>query len=254
MSDPFEESEPTNPFGVNSAENWEDLNSREDYNDKERDAWVYHQKSRETPPHQGWKIHVSAEPEDGREVIETVGTWLRDNSASHKWVESRYRLERFGRTGQKNKAVTIYPEIDEDRFGEITHELEENGNRFQLFRYDNEDFNRRSINSNLENTSAMIHELMEVLEDQDLLYGPKIEVHNDEEFQVGDTRVHYRYATSGTDGLMEKDGELYSVTDDNIIGASGSIISTEYYAQPPEAAEHPIDLNWVEEIRFTKTD
>lgn len=116
----------------------------------------------------------------------------------------------------------------------------------------------------------MIEDLLEELDEEELLFGPTIEGGNRKEYQVGDTRVHYRYAISNSEAVIELNGnepvigdevlegpqneKLDVVKDNRLVGPDANVISNHRHPQTPEVAEHPVDLNWVEEIRYNKED
>jgi len=245
----------TNPYS-HEAEGWQDLLG-EDYNDEDGWSWTFYQDYEGNSPHQRWKIHVSAEPEDGREVAKAVLPYLQENSIEHKITDSPYRLERY-RRGQQNKFITVFPSYDPEKKDEITEiflNSESEEIPLQCFETDSKSHNIEAINSNTQRTAAIIGDLLEKLDEEGIRSGPTIPGHNNEEFQVGESRVHYRYSTSRSDGVIrlgdhepvigEKilgESEYDIVEDDKMIGPGCTVISDQRYSNPPEVARHPVDL------------
>jgi hypothetical protein len=244
----------------NEAEGWQDL-LEGGYDNKESWTWTFYDDYECYAPHQGWKIHVSAHPGEGREVAEAVLPHLQENSISHKITDNPQTLESYV-GGNEHRLITIFPSYDSDKRGEITLGEEV---PFQCFEPDSRNHNIEAINANTVKTGEIIRDVLDRLEEQGLLYEPTIDGEEREENQVGDTRVHYRYAINQSDALIRlggqepvigenllRDGELDVVRGKKMIGPEGDVISDQRHPETPEVAEHPIDLNWIEEVLYSE--
>lgn len=254
----------TNPFS-HEAEGWQYLLDEESYDNKDGWTWTFYEEDEGHTPHQGWKIHISSGPEDGREVAETVLPYLQENSISHKMTDSPYRLDSYT-GGNEHRLITVFPSYDPEKREKITVGNDEV--RIQHFKQGNRKHNNDAINANTNNTGRIIDYLLDELDDEELLFGPTIEGDDRKEYQVGDTRVHYRYSVNQSDAVIELNGsepvigdellqgtqneKLDVVKDNRLVGPDAEVISNHRHPQPPESAEHPEDLNWVEEIRYNR--
>lgn len=182
---------------------------------------------------QGWKIHVSAEPESGREILEVVQPYLLDQNISHKARDSVKTVQNKLDDGQPDRArkfFTIYPEPDEDMLveGEQTFELGQT------------EMNRRSMRANQEKTEEVMKDLYNLLAENNLLDGENIEGRNNSEVQVGDTILHFRYGsiTSGVEptviGGREQVVDEDSIFDPTIRGLDKNGEQISSYTPPDE--------------------
>ncbi|MBD0706874.1 MULTISPECIES: class III lanthionine synthetase LanKC [unclassified Streptomyces] len=77
-------------------------------------------------PEQGWKIHVSATPENAERIIEVVRGYCLPREVSFKFIRSESvlirRNSKYGDRGSSGKFVTVYPR-DEQHLAEILDEL-----------------------------------------------------------------------------------------------------------------------------------
>lgn len=261
MTDSLESAKPYS----HEAEDWQGLLDKESYDNKKGWTWTFYEEDEGNTPHQGWKIHISSKPKDGRQVAETVLPYLQENSISHKVTDSPYRLESYT-GGNEHRLVTVFPSYDAGKKEEIT--VGDEDVRIQYFKSGDRDHNIRAINANTKTTARIIEDLLKELDDEEILFGPPIEGDNRKEYQVGDTRAHYRYAVNNSEAIIELNGnepvigdevlqgpqnELLDVVRDNrLIGPDAEVISNHRHPQPPEVAEHPSNLNWLEEIRYNR--
>lgn len=250
--------DPVSPYTNPSYddEGWQDLLD-EDYDNKDGWTWTFYEDYEGRKPHQGWKIHVSAAPEDGREVADTVLPYLQKNSIHHKITDNPQRLRNYDH-GRKNKLITVYPNFDQDKKSEITVELSngDNTQAFHCFRESSRNFNMKSIDSNIENTSRIMTDLADLLYERQQVLGPQIPGFNEEELQMEDTRIHCRYTTFNGDGVIMEDGEVSEIAkggENEMVGPEGEIITDEYYTDAlTEIATKPFNLNWIEQTLYTK--
>jgi hypothetical protein len=168
--------------------------------------------------------------------------------------------------GNEHRLITVFPSYDDVKEEEIT--LGDEDTRIQYFKLGDRPHNANAINANTNNTSRIIQDLLDELDDDELLFGPTIEGDEREEYQVGDTRLHFRYAVSNSDAAIELNGqepvigdnvirgpqnrELDVVEDNRLVGPDAHIISNERHPEPPNVAEHPYNPNWVDEIKYTR--
>ncbi len=162
---------------------------------------------------QGWKIHISAGPDSGREVLETLQPYMLEESIAHKARDSVKTVQNKLDDDQPDRAkkfLTIYPEPDEDMLvdGE------------QVFEPGNEDLNRRSMTANQERTEEVMEELYTLLAENNLLEGETIDGRNGSEVQVGDSRVHFRY------------GGITRGIEPTVIGGREQVINTDSIFDP----------------------
>ncbi|MEU7229357.1 class III lanthionine synthetase LanKC [Streptomyces chrestomyceticus] len=79
-------------------------------------------------PLQGWKIHVSATPENAEKIIEVVSEYCLPRKVTFKFIRGSgvlmRRNSKYGDRGSSGKFVTVYP-LDEAHLAEILTELGE---------------------------------------------------------------------------------------------------------------------------------
>ncbi|MFJ6636857.1 class III lanthionine synthetase LanKC [Streptomyces sp. NPDC091376] len=79
-------------------------------------------------PFQGWKIHVSATPENAQRIIEVVSEYCLPRKVTFKFIRGSgvlmRRNSKYGDRGSSGKFVTVYP-LDEANLAEILTELGE---------------------------------------------------------------------------------------------------------------------------------
>ncbi|MDX6758068.1 class III lanthionine synthetase LanKC [Streptomyces sp. F8] len=79
-------------------------------------------------PGQGWKIHVSATPDNAEDILATVWKYCLAGAITFKFLRSRAVLEsrnsKYGDRSASGKFVTIYP-LDEARLALILSELDD---------------------------------------------------------------------------------------------------------------------------------
>ncbi|QKQ98282.1 hypothetical protein GKQ38_01985 [Candidatus Nanohaloarchaea archaeon] len=187
-------------------------------------------------PHQGWKLRVSADPEEARDVAETVLPYLQDEGVAHKVVEDAEKLSGMS-DGQEGKFITIYPEVDDYKKDNIM----QHGR--QQFRAGAENFNTASIHANLENASEVVSDLEGLLRasDVELNGGPSLDGHNGEEKQYGDSRIHFRYGSFGPDAeVVQETGGSYTVSSNGLIGKEGDVVGGSYEGDEIEGLQQPI--------------
>jgi len=189
-------------------------------------------------PHQGWKLRVTAHPEEGREVADTVLPYLQDQDIAHKVVRDTQSLEGMN-GGQEGKFITIYPEVDSYKKDQVM----KNGR--QQFRAKSDGFNQASINANVENASEIIQDLEELLKhsEVDFYDGPSIDGHNGEEKQYNNSRIHFRYGEFGSTAevIDPETGAGYTVSSGGgLIGQEGEVIGGSYEGGQIEVLEKPV--------------
>ncbi|GGR39217.1 class III lanthionine synthetase LanKC [Streptomyces aurantiogriseus] len=79
-------------------------------------------------PDQGWKIHVSASPDNAAELLDTVAPYCVEHGLMYKYISTREILGRrgskYGDRSASGKFITIYPP-NEEILERTLHELEE---------------------------------------------------------------------------------------------------------------------------------
>ena len=79
------------------------------------------------PPHQGWKIHVSARPDGAEETLDEVWDYCVPRLVSFRFLRApqvlHTRNAKYARRESSGKLITIYPE-DEARLARILTELD----------------------------------------------------------------------------------------------------------------------------------
>lgn len=84
----------------------------------ENSSWVSLTPDRVRLPDQGWKVHVSATPDDAEPLIETVGGYCSEHRIAHKFLPSRgaHLLgdSKYARRGSSGKLMTVYPQDERE--------------------------------------------------------------------------------------------------------------------------------------------
>lgn len=225
---------------------WYDLtHGKERYNDAEifipgetsnGDTFIhYFPEESGTSPHQGWKVRVAADPEEGREVAQAVLPYLRENDISHKVIQDLDTLQRAEGRRNEGKLITIYPKIDSDR-----EQIMQNGR--QIFKEEDTGWNAYSINSNTKNAREIVRDLEEELEGSEAgLEGRSIDGDHGEELQYSDSRIHFRYAHHlRTPALIIGDGEIREIGEhEGLVKETGEFVEGSYIGDEIEAATRP---------------
>ncbi len=90
--------------------------------------WTVMKPRRAVLPAQGWKIHVSATPDNARDVLGTVWDHCVSRDVSFKFLSSRVDVllanAKYAERGGSGKFVTVYP-VDVEQLARILHELDE---------------------------------------------------------------------------------------------------------------------------------
>lgn len=132
-------------------------------------------------PYQGYKLRVSATPEEARYVAKEVLSSLQEISQPHKVVGNLETLLRQDGS-QKGKFITIYPGIDNDNVFE--------GN-IQLFNKSESNLNKKSININYKTTEKVLEEVIDAIKESSIsLSGGK---KPPTDLRYKNTRISYRY-------------------------------------------------------------
>ncbi|GAA2974481.1 class III lanthionine synthetase LanKC [Actinokineospora diospyrosa] len=80
---------------------------------RERDVWVVLDPDATALPHQGWKVHVSATPDDGERVLDTVWDFCLRHRISFKFLPTPRLLRlingKYANRAASGKFVAIYP-------------------------------------------------------------------------------------------------------------------------------------------------
>lgn len=92
----------------------------------ENAEWIIFTAPAEGTPRQGWKIHVSATPDNAEKVLEVVWQYCVPREVNFKFLRSVSVLHRrngkYGDRGSTGKFVTIYPR-DEQQLEQVLNEL-----------------------------------------------------------------------------------------------------------------------------------
>ncbi|MFI2032948.1 class III lanthionine synthetase LanKC [Streptomyces buecherae] len=92
------------------------------------DDWVICMPPDVQLPAQGWKIHVSATPDNAERIIDVVGAYCLPREVTFKFIRNSRVLKRrnskYGDRGSSGKFVTLYP-LGEAHLAEILTELGE---------------------------------------------------------------------------------------------------------------------------------
>ena len=88
--------------------------------------WTYYSNLDSVLPIQGWKIHISAIPNEAQKMLEVVSNLLFKISVPFKYVSNVWELtvknSKYGDRGSSGKFITIYP-TDEIQFTSLLEEL-----------------------------------------------------------------------------------------------------------------------------------
>lgn len=219
---------------------WYDIATNDQYFD-DRGFRDHESTSQADIPYQGWKIHISAHPEEARDIVRVVNGYSQEYSETglpHKLIRDRETMDSFGEE-QSKKLVTVYPEVDDYKKKNIMDRER------QIFKADSESFNQASMNSNKETTEKVIEELAERLKEEGLLYGgPEIEGHNGEEIRLGNTRLHMRYGPFSNDYYKKMEGYNGEEDTSTIIDQSGLSAARDMEISPRYVP--PSDIEGVE--------
>lgn len=221
---------------------WYDLTTeKKGYHTRGSTTFTNYSTSKGGPkPHQGWKVRVAAQPREAREVAKTVLPYLQEKDLRHKVVQDVNRLNNLLETGQEGKFITIYPSIDEDRQNVIMKDGK------QQFKKSDPSWNAFSINSNTQNTRQIIDDLEEELNGSVAgLKGARIDGHNGEEKQYGDTRIHFRYAHHFNipAEIVGREGETqYVGKKEGLVNQEGELIEGSYIGDQIDVATRPDSL------------
>lgn len=226
-------------FGLFQDE-WYDIATDDEYFDDR--GFRDHESTRQADtPYQGWKIHISADPEEARDIVRVVNEYSQeysDTGLPHKFIRDRETMDSFGEE-QSKKLVTVYPEVDDYKKENVM----DRGR--QKFKADSENFNHASVNSNKQTTEEVIEELAERLEEEGLLYGgPEIEGHNGEEIRLGNTRLHMRYGPFADEYHKKMEGYDGEEDTDTVIDQSGLSAARDMEISPKYVP--PSDIEGVE--------
>lgn len=221
---------------------YDQLTNNKGYFGGGKDTFRHYSPEEKSMPHQGWKLRVTAFPDEAREVAKTVLPYLQENDINHKVVEDTLSFRQLNTysSGQEGKFITIYPDIDSSK-----EDLIMDGNT-QKFYEGAEYINETSINSNTKNSREILYDLENLLENSkiDINGGPSIDGHNGEEKQYKDTRIHFRYAHhfNTPAEIVSADGETIKYVDDHegLVNKEGELIPGKYIGDKIEAAERPV--------------
>lgn len=179
-------------------------------------------------PYQGWKVHVSANPEEAYILSEQLLPKLIEADINHKVIKDRSLLKKYIGSEHKNryKFIVIYPGMSSEA-EKLLKQFPKKGSVQVFFRNpSNQVFsfkkrkmseirlNNININSNRESTSKILAFLEEKLRKSSVKIagGPKITADQADEnavFVEGQkTRVKYRYDIVSGAGVVAKDAKI----------------------------------------------
>jgi len=164
---------------------WFDVVSeRFGYEPDSNDFYLEHKPSKQTEklPYQGYKLRITAQPQEAREVAKAVLEPLRQMGEFHKVVPNVEKLQGM-RKEQEGKFITVYPEVSEDK-------VVENGKQ-RFTKGSKSDLNEVSVNANYRITEAVIKNIEEALKRSSVsLNGGSIPP---TDVRYKNTRISYRY-------------------------------------------------------------
>jgi hypothetical protein len=165
---------------------WFDLVSeRFGYEPDSNDFYLVHKPSekRKTLPYQGYKLRITAQPQEAREVAEAVLEPLRQMGEIHKVAPDVEGLLSMQGGSQEGKFITVYPEVSEEKVLENGKQRFTEGSR--------SDLNEASVNANYRSTEAVIKNIETALNESSVsLNGGSIPP---TDVRYKDTRISYRY-------------------------------------------------------------
>ncbi|PSH01291.1 MAG: hypothetical protein BRC26_03860 [Nanohaloarchaea archaeon QH_8_44_6] len=156
----------------------------EDNSNKEN-FYLEHKPSKQTEklPYQGYKLRVTAQPQEAREVAKAVLEPLRQMGEFHKVVPNVEKLQGMQEEEQEGKFITVYPEVSEGKaLRNRRHAFTEDPKR---------DLNKFSVNANYRSTEAVIKNIEKALKQSSVsLNGGNIP---SSDVRYKNTRISYRY-------------------------------------------------------------
>jgi|GEM_PF-619479 hypothetical protein len=165
---------------------WFDVvNKRFDYKLDSNDFYLEHRSSKQTTtlPYQGYKLRITAQPREAREVAKAVLKPLRQMGEFHKVVPNIEKLQGMQGGSQEGKFITVYPEVSEK-------EVLKNGKQ-RFTQASKSDLNEASVNANYRSTEAVIKNIEKALKQSSVsLNGGSIPP---TDTQYKNTRISYRY-------------------------------------------------------------
>lgn len=180
-------------------------------NPNKKNFYLEHKPSKKsaTLPYQGYKIRVSARPEEAREVAKAVLKPLRKMSEFHKVVPNAEKLQGMQGSPQEGKFISIYPEISEK-------EVLKNGKQ-RFTKNSHSDLNEASINANYRSTETVIKNIEKALKQSSASLNGGSTPPTD--IQYKNTRISYRYGIIGSTRGIFLSGETpwFETSDDDII-------------------------------------
>ncbi|MGW2398017.1 class III lanthionine synthetase LanKC [Kitasatospora sp. NPDC001664] len=93
-----------------------------------REVWVGHRPADLPIPEQGWKVHVSARPENAQRILDVVRPYCHANGLAFKFLRSPVLVQtqnaKYAARGSSGKFMTLYP-VDDGQLGRCLTELDE---------------------------------------------------------------------------------------------------------------------------------
>lgn len=165
---------------------WFDVASeRFGYEPDKKDFYFEHKPSKKSTvlPYQGYKLRITAQPQEARDVAKAVLKSLRHMGEFHKVVPTVEKLQGMQGSSQEGKFITIYPEVSKEKVLEKGRQRFTKGSR--------SDLNEASVNANYNSTEAVIENLESALKQSSAsLKGGSIPP---TDTQYKNTRISYRY-------------------------------------------------------------
>ncbi|MBE1556951.1 class III lanthionine synthetase LanKC [Sporosarcina limicola] len=98
----------------------------EDWETRSDDHWTYCFPANASLPIQGWKIHISAVPDNAKKTLDLASSYLLKNNVPFKYVstlrELMYKDSKNAHRGSSGKFMTIYPK-NENQFIFLLNDL-----------------------------------------------------------------------------------------------------------------------------------
>lgn len=134
-------------------------------------------------PYQGYKLRITAQPHEAREVAKAVLKPLRQMGEFHKVVPTVEKLQNMRGKSQEGKFITVYPEVSERDVFKDGEQRFTQGSK--------SDLNKASVNVNYRSTKATINNVELALKQSSVsLNGGSIPP---TDVQYKNTRISYRY-------------------------------------------------------------
>jgi exonuclease VII small subunit len=215
---------------------WFDVVSeRFGYEPDSKDFYLKHKPSKQntTLPYQGYKLRITAEPREAREVAEAVLEPLRQMGEFHKVVPNVEKLQGMQGSSQEGKFITVYPEVSEEKV------LKNGKQRFT--QGSKSDLNEVSVNANHRSTEAVIKNIEKALRQSSMsLNGGSIPP---TDVRYNNTRISYRYGiVVPSNGIFLNGGSPTG----NLVDVNGNLVEDN---RSSRGADNWRSLNGRKELR-----